>query len=67
MSEDQEWSRRVLLAGMSIVYAPDAAVHHSHAYTVGAGVRRFFDSGASSERSYAPATRPQSGRSARQV
>jgi rhamnosyltransferase len=52
MSEDQEWSRRVLLAGLEIVYEPRAAVHHSHAYSVTAAMRRFFDSGASAERSY---------------
>lgn len=52
MSEDQEWSRRVLRAGMSIVYEPDAAVHHSHAYSIADALRRFFDSGASAERSY---------------
>ncbi len=52
MSEDQEWSRRVLLAGMSIVYEPRAIVRHSHAYSVGGAMRRFFDSGVSAERSY---------------
>lgn len=52
MSEDQEWSRRVLLAGMSIVYEPDAAVYHSHVYTIAGAFRRFFDSGASADRSY---------------
>ncbi len=52
MSEDQEWSRRVLLAGKSIVYAPDAVVYHSHAYSIVDAFRRFFDSGASADRSY---------------
>ncbi len=52
MSEDQEWSRRVLLAGMTIVYEPKAAVFHSHAYTIAAAFRRFFDSGASADRAY---------------
>jgi len=52
MSEDQEWSRRVLLAGLSIAYEPRAAVRHSHAYSVTAAFRRFFDSGASASRSY---------------
>jgi rhamnosyltransferase len=52
MSEDQEWSRRVLRAGMTIHYEPSAAVHHSHSYTVADAFRRFFDSGASAERSY---------------
>jgi len=53
MSEDQEWSRRVLLAGGSLAYEPRAAVFHSHAYTVASAFRRFFDSGVSAERSYA--------------
>jgi rhamnosyltransferase len=53
MSEDQEWSRRVLLAGRTLVYEPRAVVHHSHAYTVAGAFRRFFDSGVSAERSYA--------------
>jgi rhamnosyltransferase len=52
MSEDQEWSRRVLRAGLDIVYEPKAAVHHSHAYSVLSAMRRFFDSGVSAERSY---------------
>ena len=52
MSEDQEWSRRILHAGLGIVYAPAAAVHHSHAYSIAGAARRFFDSGASAERSY---------------
>ena len=52
MSEDQEWSRRVLLAGRSIVYAPEAVVYHSHAYSIVGAFRRFFDSGASADRSY---------------
>ncbi len=52
MSEDQDWSRRVLLAGYAIVYEPDAAVRHSHDYTLVAAFRRFFDSGVSSDRAY---------------
>lgn len=52
MSEDQEWSRRVLRAGRALVYVPDAVVHHSHRYSVAAAFRRFFDSGVSAERSY---------------
>ena len=53
MSEDQEWSRRVLRAGYELVYEPAAAVHHSHRYTVAQAFRRFFDSGVSADRSYA--------------
>jgi glycosyltransferase involved in cell wall biosynthesis/GT2 family glycosyltransferase len=52
MSEDQEWSRRVLLAGLEVVYEPRAAVRHSHAYSVAGAFRRFFDSGASAGRTY---------------
>ena len=52
MSEDQEWSRRVLLAGYSVAYEPEAAVRHSHDYTLAAAFRRFFDSGASADRAY---------------
>jgi rhamnosyltransferase len=53
MSEDQEWSRRVLRAGYELVYEPSAAVHHSHRYSIADAFRRFFDSGVSAERSYA--------------
>ena len=52
MSEDQEWSRRVLLEGKTIVYEPRAAVRHSHAYTLREAFRRFYASGASADRSY---------------
>ena len=45
MSEDQEWSRRVLLAGLDDRVRARAAVRHSHAYTVVGAFRRFFDSG----------------------
>jgi rhamnosyltransferase len=52
MSEDQEWSRRVLLAGWRLAYEPRAVVRHSHPYTIADAFRRFFDSGVSSERAY---------------
>jgi rhamnosyltransferase len=52
MSEDQEWSQRVLLSGFRLVYEPRAAVRHSHEYTLAGAFRRFFDSGVSSERAY---------------
>jgi rhamnosyltransferase len=52
MSEDQEWSRRVLRDGFALVYEPLAAVRHSHAYTVRSAFRRFFDSGVSAEHAY---------------
>jgi len=63
MSEDQDWSRRVLLDGWAIAYEPDAAVRHSHPYTIGAAFRRFFDSGVSAEHAYLAS--PQSGRALR--
>ena len=52
MSEDQEWSRRVLREGYGLVYEPRAAVRHSHAYTIATAFRRFFDSGVSAQHSY---------------
>ena len=52
MSEDHEWSRRVLLAGYSIVYEPRAVVLHSHTYSIVGAFRRFFDSGVTAERSF---------------
>jgi rhamnosyltransferase len=52
MSEDQEWSRRVLEAGFALAYEPAACVRHSHDYTLAAAFRRFFDSGVSAERTY---------------
>lgn len=52
MSEDQEWSRRAIMAGHSLIYEPLAAVRHSHNYTLLAAFRRFFDSGVSSDRAY---------------
>jgi rhamnosyltransferase len=58
MSEDQEWSQRVLLAGWTLIYAPDAAVRHSHPYTIKAAFRRFFDSGVSAEHAYLAGAAP---------
>jgi rhamnosyltransferase len=52
MSEDQEWSRRVLREGYALVYEPRAAVRHSHPYTIRSAFRRFFDSGVSAQHSY---------------
>ena len=47
MSEDQEWAKRVLLNGYEIVYDPEAAVYHSHNYSLKAVFQRYFDSGVS--------------------
>lgn len=52
IAEDQDWSRRVLLAGYSIVYEPRAAVRHSHAYTVRSAFKRFFESGVAGSRTF---------------
>jgi rhamnosyltransferase len=57
-AEDQDWARRVLLAGYRIRYEPKAVVRHSHAYTIRTAFRRFFDSGASAERGYLAGGRP---------
>jgi rhamnosyltransferase len=51
-AEDQDWARRVLLAGYAIRYEPAAAVHHSHRYSVATALKRFFDTGASAERGF---------------
>jgi rhamnosyltransferase len=64
MSEDQAWSRRMLLAGWSIVYEPRAVVRHSHSYSLGGAFRRFFDSGASADRSFVGEA-PESARALR--
>lgn len=47
MGEDQEWAKKVLLAGHEIVYDPEAAVYHSHNYSLKTVFQRYFDSGAS--------------------
>jgi rhamnosyltransferase len=52
IAEDQDWSRRMLLAGHSIRYEPRAAVRHSHAYTLFTGFRRFFESGVAGSRTF---------------
>jgi rhamnosyltransferase len=58
MSEDQEWSQRVLQAGFALAYVPLAAVRHSHNYTLAAAFARFFDSGVSAERAYLAGDKP---------
>jgi rhamnosyltransferase len=51
-AEDQDWARRVLLAGYAIRYEPSAAVRHSHTYTVATAFKRFFDLGAAGDRGF---------------
>lgn len=43
MAEDQLWCQAVLAAGHAKVYAPDAPVWHSHAYTPWVFFKRSFD------------------------
>lgn len=45
MSEDQYWAREVINSGYEIVYEPDAAVFHSHNYTLWSLFRRYYWSG----------------------
>lgn len=45
MSEDQAWSKEVMLTGHSIVYQPAAELLHSHQYGIVDVFRRNFDSG----------------------
>ena len=52
MSEDQEWSARVLKAGYALHYVAAAVVRHSHPYTLRQAFRRFYDSGLSARQSY---------------
>lgn len=47
MSEDQDWSKRTLLAGYKIAYVPDAAVYHSHNYGIISIFKRNYASGIS--------------------
>jgi len=45
-SEDQEWAKRALLGGYKIYYDAEAAVYHSHKYSLKAVFQEYFDSGA---------------------
>ncbi len=47
ISEDYDWAKRAQESGYRIKYAPDAAVIHSHNYTLTQAFKRFFDSGVS--------------------
>jgi rhamnosyltransferase len=44
MSEDQQFARDVLAAGLSVVYAPASVVLHSHDYGLRQVFERYFDS-----------------------
>ena len=45
ISEDQAWSKEIMLAGHAIVYQPAAELLHSHQYGIAGIFRRNFDSG----------------------
>jgi rhamnosyltransferase len=45
-SEDQEWAKRALLFGYTIIYMAEAVVYHSHNYTLKKVFKEYFDSGA---------------------
>lgn len=47
MSEDQDWSRRVIAAGWKTAYEPASKVVHSHHSSIMQVFKRNFDSGAS--------------------
>jgi len=51
-AEDQDFVRRALFAGRTVVYEPRAAVLHSHPYTIRTAFDRFFDSGLGARRTY---------------
>lgn len=61
IAEDQDWSRRMLLAGRAIRYVPEAAVRHSHPYTVFTAFRRFFESGVAGSRTFMAGGRSAQG------
>ncbi len=44
MSEDQQFARDVLLAGLAVVYEPASVVVHSHDYNLRQTFSRYFDS-----------------------
>ena len=45
-TEDQEWAKRVLMAGYKVVYDAAASVYHSHYYSIESVFHEYFDSGA---------------------
>lgn len=47
ISEDYHWAKRVYDTGNRVEYVPDAAVFHSHKYSLIQVFKRYFDSGAS--------------------
>jgi rhamnosyltransferase len=61
IAEDQDWSRRMLLAGHALRYVPEAAVRHSHPYTIFTAFRRFFESGVAGSRTFLAGGRSAQG------
>jgi rhamnosyltransferase len=47
MSEDQAWSKDILMKNKKIIYEPAAVVYHSHNYGIRRMIMRNFDSGLS--------------------
>lgn len=45
MAEDQEWARRMLESGQTIVYEPDSLVLHSHDHSLAQKRQRHYDMG----------------------
>ena len=62
--EDLEWARRVVAAGWSIVYEPQAAVYHSHRESPRALARRLIDISRAHDADAAPRTRRRTAREA---
>jgi rhamnosyltransferase len=54
MGEDQEWAKRMLERGWTIVYEPDSAVLHSHDHSLSQKWRRHYQMGAAFSRFLAP-------------
>lgn len=52
VAEDSQWAVRVLRAGWDLAYASEAAVYHTHNYTLGAAWRRYYRLGQMGTRSY---------------
>ena len=44
MSEDQQFARDLINAGLAVVYQPESVVVHSHRYSLATAFRRYFDS-----------------------
>jgi rhamnosyltransferase len=45
MAEDKKWAIDILRAGYKLLYEPDAAVYHSHNYSLISAFKRRFDDG----------------------